>query len=511
MTLKRVVIACVVLVVVAAAGLLIWARAVLAGDGVRTAVEAQLSAALGQPVTIGSVHAAIFPRVTMNLDDVAIGKPARIVVARLHVGTSLRALLSRRIEHAAIRLAGARIELPLPQLAFAAPSTSPGAPRDAPVEIVSIDTIELTDLEIVSGGRVLRGSVDVVPAGKGLTIHRVSLATEDTSLEVTGTISDLAGPTGELAVTGAGLNVLQLLEFVRDFSKGAGLADGSTASGADPVPMDLRIAIETRRAMVGTLALEALSGRAHITPGTVALDPVSFGVFGGTYTGTLALTLADTPSYRIKAALAGLDAASAMAFAGSAGAMTGRLAGTIDVEGRGTIGDQVLSTARGAARLDVTNGTVAGLGLVRTIVLAGSMRAESQATVDRSRDAAPEPFSRLGATLAIGGGMARTTDLQFESPDVRMSAVGEIGLRARSINLAGDVQLSDALTKQAGRDLVRYTRENGRVTVPVVITGAPGDLRVSLDITEAARRAITNRAMEEAKKAIGRAIGRIIK
>jgi len=103
--MPRKVVAAVCLAVAAlATGLFLWVRAVFTDDIVRSALASQLSSALGQPVTIGGIGAGLYPRVTVNLKDVAIGEPARIRVRTLHVGASLGALLSRRIEHARLRV-----------------------------------------------------------------------------------------------------------------------------------------------------------------------------------------------------------------------------------------------------------------------------------------------------------------------------------------------------------------------------------------------------------------------
>src|SRR5436190_12606449 len=97
--LKNILLGGLVLVLLIAAGLFLWARAVFTEDNVRVALAAQLSKAIGQPVNIGRIAAAIYPRITVKLGDVTIGDPARIHVETLHVGTDFRALLSRRIEH----------------------------------------------------------------------------------------------------------------------------------------------------------------------------------------------------------------------------------------------------------------------------------------------------------------------------------------------------------------------------------------------------------------------------
>ena len=97
--LKKIAIALAILIVMLAAGVFFWARAGFQSDTVRLALADQLSKALGQPVKVGSISATIYPRLTVNLDAVAIGEPSRIQIKTLHVCTDFRALLSRRIEH----------------------------------------------------------------------------------------------------------------------------------------------------------------------------------------------------------------------------------------------------------------------------------------------------------------------------------------------------------------------------------------------------------------------------
>jgi uncharacterized protein involved in outer membrane biogenesis len=508
--LRVVLIGGLLLVVALGAGLFLWARAVLAGDGVRTTVESQLTRALGQPVTIGRLGVSIFPRVTMDLSDVTIGKPARITIRTLHVGTAFRALLSRRIERADLRVAGARIELPLPPLGAAPAKPSAEAPPATrpPVELVSIDEIALADVEVVSGGRTLRADVAMVPHGAGVTIRRLVLSAGPARVTVTGEITSLAGPTGDLALTASGLNVLELAAFVTDFSGAAGLAASASAPAARPGAMNLAVSIDADRASFGALTIERLKGRARVTSAAVTIDPIAFGVFDGTYDGAMTLTPGRTPTIRLSAKIAKIDVASAMTFAGTPGQITGRAAGTLDLTGRGTSVERLLESARGTARLEVTDGTIAGLGLVRTVVLAGSMREASQRQITAGTT---EPFSRLAASFDVAAGEARTDDLRFESKNLLLSAVGGLRLDGRSVEFAGPVQLSDELSKQAGQDLLRYTQKDGRVTIPVTVSGPVDHLAVRVGMTELAKRAIANRASEELKKGILKGLRKIIK
>jgi uncharacterized protein involved in outer membrane biogenesis len=513
--IKKVLAGVLLLVVVASAGLFLWVRAVFTQDAVRTALASQLSQSIGQPVTIGSIGAGIYPRVTVNLGDVSIGQPVRIQVRTLHVGADLGALLSRRIEHASLQLAGARVELPIPTFAMASSSPAPtsgAGQRSAPVEIVSIDEIVLSKVEIVSGGRTLRGDVEVVPQGKGFRLRKATLGADNATIAITGQITDLSGPSGELTVKAGGLNLDQLMAFVTDFAGGAGTSPApgaagtpagqaarTAASGTAPA-MNVAVSLDADRATIGSLTLEKLAGRARVTPEGVTLEPIAFGLFGGRYEGTLALSLGATPDFHLKATLSGVDMAAATRFAGSPDTITGRLSGQIDLTGRGTDAAAAMKTARGRGRVDITDGTVKNLGLVQTVVIATSMRSgAANQTAGRSRD---EPFSRLGATLTLAGGSASTQDLRLESKDLLLAAAGAVRLDGSAVNLLGQVQLSEALSQQAGRDLVRYTQEQGRVTLPATITGPAQNLQVHIDVADMAKRAITNRASEEVQKAL---------
>ncbi|MCC7042237.1 MAG: AsmA family protein [Acidobacteria bacterium] len=503
--LRKLLIGVVVLSVVAVALLYYRAQAIFSSELVRTSVEAQISRALGHPVEIGSISATILPRVTMVLSDVRIGSPATITVATLNVGTSARALLSRRIEQATLRVNGARIELPLPRFAIGA---SHDTADDSPaMSIGSIDEVVLTDVEIVSGGRSLRGDVRVVPRDAGMQIVSMTLRLDDTAVDVTGDITSFQGPTGTLALRASALDMLALQAFATDFAAAAGIgtAPATPSAGApQAAAMDLLMDITAERATFGALALDTVTGRARLTDEQLAITDMGFGVFEGRYTGALTLGLATTPVFQLKGTLADVSMGALTAWAGTPDAMTGRLAATLDATGAGTTADAVIENTTGAARVDVTQGTVKGLALVRTIVVASSMRSGAAAA---AAGGGSEAFSRLGASFNLGEGVARTNNLAFESNDVSLEGAGQVGLDGSNIDLAGRVRLSEALTQQAGRDLVRYTQEGGRVTVPVSISGSAGALSVRLEATDVLRRAVTNKAVEEAGEAVRRGIG----
>ena len=64
--------------------------------------------------------------------------------------------------------------------------------------------------------------------------------------------------------------------------------------------------------------------------------------------------------------------------------------------------------------------------------------------------------------------------------------------------------LSEALSSQAGTDLLRYTREGNRVVLPATLGGTLEGPRLSIDAAAALRRGIQNEIGERLKGLFGR-------
>jgi uncharacterized protein involved in outer membrane biogenesis len=532
--MKKIAIGALVLVIGLGIALAVLARTVLTGDRVRAAIAAQVSAAIGQPVTIGGIGASIYPRVTMDLTDVAIGQPASVQLQSMHVGTDLGALFSRRIERAAVRIDRARITMPLPDFATGGSRMGTGAagpqagstPAEGdarpPVEIVSIDEIVLHDVEVVRGNRTLRGDIELVPEGKGVVLRRIELAAEDTKIEMTGTITSLNPVEGRVEATANEVNFDRLLGFLSDFTavparrasapgtaSATSAKDSTTSLAETGLDGRLTFVLALGRATTGDLTLSDLRATAQVTTAAVTFEPLTFGVFGGRYEGTMHLSLSDPSRFVWRAKVTGINAADLMRFAKSPDTITGTLAGTIALEGAGLEMEPALRTARGTARIDIANGAIAGLSLVRTIVLATSGRggyvtSASSALESRGDSAEAERFSRLGATLRLADRVMSTSDFVMTAHDVDLAGAGTVSLATMTTRLDGRVVLSEELSKQGGTDLYRYAQEGGRVTLPATVTGPLGNLSVRIDVAQVAMRAVRNRAAEEAKKAIER-------
>src|SRR5262249_41190504 len=144
--------------------------------------------------------------------------------------------------------------------------------------------------------------------GSGVAVRRASFRTDEATINVTGQITNLNGPVGELSLKTDALNFDRFLSFMADFAGGAGAISPTTASrsfskvrlkpdntesvatteratatervtGASA--MNLAVSLDATRATLGTLPLDHLVGRARVTVSTLTLAPIAFGVFGG--------------------------------------------------------------------------------------------------------------------------------------------------------------------------------------------------------------------------------------
>ncbi|MEO5698843.1 MAG: AsmA family protein [Burkholderiaceae bacterium] len=512
--IKKVVLGLVVLFLLTGLGLFVWARSVLGTDAVRNALAAQMSTTLGQPVTVESVSATIFPRLTVQLKGVAIGTDGAIKVDTLDVGSNLRALLSRRIEAAALHIDGATLNLPLPPFAF---GDAPAAESSAPVHLGSIDEVVLSNIQIVSRGRTLRGDIDVVPHGmSAVTIRRIALVADGARIDGSGEITDLAGPVGTIDLKAGALDLDQLMAFAADFSDGSGVtATGAAVTGGataatTPSTADLTVTLAADRATMGGIAIDRVAARAHLKGEAVTVDPLTFNLLDGTYVGTLAATLGITPSFGWKAALKNVDVAALTAYAGSPGLITGRMSADIDLVGNGIDAATAMKTARGTARLTMVNGVVKKLALVRSAVAATSLNPQSVIAAAQGQ-AVDEPFSEMGGSLSIAAGTASTPDLHFISKDIRLDAGGALKLDGSGVSLQGIIQLSEALSKQANPAIVRALQDNGKITLPAIVRGTAQKYQIEIDTTALARRALTTEAKTQATDAVKRGLGGLLR
>jgi uncharacterized protein involved in outer membrane biogenesis len=473
----------VVVVMLCAAGFVYW---FFSGDGLRQAIEQQATSFLGQPVKVGRARAGIFPRTAIHLGDVRIGDPARVTLADVDVSTDFRELLSRRIQDAAITIANSRIEMPLP---FTIPSggegeTSSNTSRNTPsvVEIVSIRTIALDDIVVVSRGKEVRVSAESSLAGNRLTLHRFEARSGATTLDAEGEVDLAPSVEARLKAKANKLDVDELLALADAFTPPPP-SSRTTASPSAPMKIAARVSAET--ATAGGVEVRQFASDLEMNGERVVLSPLTFQLFGGRYQGAVSAQLGKTLSLTIKSRLQDLNVAQLAAFGGSPDTISGTLTGAGTFSGSGPDVAAVLKSARGMGTATIANGAIRRLNLVRTVVLFfGRPAADTAEGTDQ--------FERIDTSFTLANQTLRAEPLSLRSRDADI--VGSVTLNVDSQALDGiaDLSLSEELSKQAGTDLIRFTREGNRVVLPARLSGTIAAPRLTIDAAAATKRGLRN-------------------
>lgn len=480
--MRRIVLVLVVLAAVAA-GAIYW---FFSGDGVRLALERQASAWLGQPVRIARANAQLFPRIGLSVRDVRVGNPVRLSLADVQVSTGLRALLSRRVEDAEIIVSNSRIALPLP---FSVPTSGSTPTAAAPAfTVASIREIALRDVRVASRGREILVSADSSLVGDRLNITRFTARSGATAVDASGVVDLAPRLNAKLQAAADRLDLDDLMALADAFTpEQPARRSGSAVAGR------IEAQLKASEATAAGVTLRDLSTNLVANGNRVTLAPATFQLFGGSYAGTVQADLGNTMAVDVTARIRDLDVAQLAAFGGVANAITGQLAGSGRFTGRGRDFAAVLAAANGTGNVAITNGTMRGLQIVRTVVLFFGRPASD------APEGAGQRFERLAATFTLAQQVVRSDSLTLESPDFDVAANGTLTIPTKAMSGRGNLVLSPSLSAQAGTDLVRFTREGDRVVLPAIIGGTLESPRVTIDAAAAAKRGLRNEVERQLK------------
>jgi uncharacterized protein involved in outer membrane biogenesis len=504
--MKKIALIAIVLLALAGVGLFIAVRLLLRPDSVRSAIEAQASAALGMPVKASAVSVQLWPRAGLRLADVRVGEPTQVTLRRALLSTGLWPLLSRRVEDAEVIVEDSRVDLIqlLATLdALGSADTSPQAEGSSSpaFTIASVRTIGLRNVEVVVGERRAIVSVESSLSGDRLDIAQLSARAEGSELEATGSVESLSRRVARLDIVADPLDLDGLLELAAAFS-GRPASGPSGPTRGEPMAIDLGAKVHAKNGRFAGMTFTDLDATIAVTPQHVTLSPLALRLFDGSVDGEITIGLGSPPDLRLAGTLNDVDVQTLAAFAGQPSAITGTLNGRMKVSGRGLDPASALQAARGTADVAIVKGRLPGLDLVRPVVL----------FFGHPKGAPPEgsgeAFERISATLAIDQGVIRTDNLAFESRDVDMTGTGSLTTAGGTLDVRANLILSEELSAQAGRDLVRYTREGNRVVLPATITGTVASPSVMIDEGAAVKRAIRNELERRTKSVLDKLLRR---
>jgi uncharacterized protein involved in outer membrane biogenesis len=536
------------LLVVAAATLLLLGGAFAAyraldADALRGSAERELTALLGQPVTIGRISVRLFPVPAVTGMDVRVGSAGAdhapgVSVGAVRILPQWRTLLSRPVVVDTVDVEGltARVRRDrerrwiLPGAATGAPRPGgggagaavggvPGLPGGGASDTVAVRRVRLRDGRIVVVDDVLRtraGSAEVAaisgieadlvqrPNGAGVLSMRAALGGSDL--------------TGNLDVSPRGLSASLQSPSLRNQDLpalfallGSAAPPGLSIGGAAPLELRMQVArdsgaltasgrLRAGRVQFDTLAVTEFSAPFRLAENVVVVEPVAFAAYGGTGRGTLHVRPEGVPAWMLDMRLDGLDINAFLSANTGAG---DRLRGTgqLVVRVRGTADAPVDRHMTGTVDVVLSNGVIRNFALLAAI---------NRALRITGGDASDTRFERLSATLALAGGAIRTDNASLHAGELTATAAGALGVDRR-INMTGVAVFSREASARMIASVNQVSgakNERGEVEVPFRVTGPIAEPAVAIDAEKILRRALQKEVDRNIRKQLDRLLRR---
>jgi uncharacterized protein involved in outer membrane biogenesis len=501
---KRLLIAAaIVMAVLVAAGASLLVRQSALSALVRSTAEARLSAALGQPVSIGDIGFSLFPRPAFTGSAISLGGGEReapsIQLDRVRVVPRIRSFFSDVVRIEEVRLDGFTISLlrdaeggwHAPAV-FGAPSGEGGG--------VAIERVRIFDARVrifdgTAGGPARQtSSIDAIRADLAIDAARVRLA------PLEGRIGD-APISGEAVADATSIRLTFEAPSIADGDLPAlfgllGAARPSVVRLDRAAAASVSVSIDRSTARLsgkGTIAmpaltveplrLERLEAPFTIAGSRLTFTPTTFVLNQGTHGGRLTLALdRDPPRWTSDSRLEGIDVGALLdALAGRDAKIDGR--GRLDARMAGRIEPDFVAGLDGRADVALADGVIHDFPLVATVNRALGL-AESEGRDTR--------FERLAATLAIVRGVATTDDLRIDAGHLRFEAAGRIGFEG-ALDLRGRAIVARERVAEAVasvHELARLKNSRGEIALPLTIAGTVDAPRFGVDVGAAIKEGV---------------------
>ncbi|HXH28585.1 MAG TPA: AsmA family protein [Candidatus Polarisedimenticolia bacterium] len=273
--------------------------------------------------------------------------------------------------------------------------------------------------------------------------------------------------------------------------------EGGTAGGLlDLITAHGTLAVASMRFQNFDLA--DLASTVDLKRSVFLLQVTRAALYGGALDGAVTVDLGRAlPRYRLDVRLQGLEVDPLLGAydASLKSLLRGRLTGDLQVAASGVAMDGILNSSTGSGSLEIKDGALTSFSVLKQ--LAQLLETAGGKGIGREET----PFESLRATLAIGGGKARTEDLTLHSADLDLAGKGWVGLDA-SLDLGVTARFSEEATQgllDKTPRLAELTDAEHRVAVHLRFQGSLASPSVSLD-TRAQVRQVQERRKEEVKE-----------
>ncbi|MEO7647964.1 MAG: AsmA family protein [Gemmatimonadaceae bacterium] len=487
--------------------------------------------ALNRKVQLQDIRLTIWPRIGARvtgfavLDDPAFGAGPFASLTSLDVGVKLMPLLSGTVEVEDITLRHPVITViknkngvlnvsTIGRTGVAVPKTPSRAPipsAEGPLKILAllaVDRVSITggtltyrDLSALKPTEYILQDMELllqsVRLGQSTTLH-AGLLLQPMNLPVTldGTFGPLKETTDIDAID------LQLSLGKTDFTITGKTVERNAILNINapivntanlPVPLPLQNPVDIKTLQIAI----------QIQGQNVLLQKLSFQLFDGQVVAEGRVTSgSEAPPFSGRATIQGIQLAPALnAIANVPLSISGMAGANLDVQGRGFSMPDLTKSLEGTGHVAVKDGKIEGVNLLQEALsllkVVGISLDNAKATV----------FSTIETDLAIQEGIIQVQRLLMDSHDFQATGGGTIGFD-QTLNLTMHLKLSQDLSQKIANasPLAKLAMENGRVSLPLMITGTTQTPSYGLEM-----KGLTGNVQKQVQKKIEEAVGGLLK
>jgi len=487
--------------------------------------------ALNRKVQLQDIRLTILPRIGARvsgftvLDDPAFGSTPFASLTSLDVWVKLLPLLSGKVEVEGITLRHpiitviknkngvlnvstiGRTGIKLPRT----PSRAPIPSTEGPLKILSLLAVD--QVSIVDGKLTYRDLSAAMPAeyifrdmeillrsvrlGQSPNLH-VEMLVQPLNLPVK--LEGTFGPLKESMDIDA--MSFQLALGKTDFTI-TGKTAGQNASLNISAPVIHTANLPVALPLQKSIDVTNLQIAAEIQGQDVRLQNFSLQLFEGQVVAEGRITSgSETPPFTGKIAIQGIQLGPVLnALATTQVSISGTAGANLSIQGRGLSMPDLTKSLEGTGHVEAKDGKIEGVNLLQEAI---SLLKVVGISLDNAKATA---FSTVETDLAIKHGTIYVQRLLMDSHDFQATGGGTIGFD-QTLNLSVNLNLSHDLSQKIARSspAANLAMKDGRVTLPLVITGTAQAPSYGLDM-----KGLTRKVQEQVQKKVEEAIGGLLK
>ena len=460
---KKIALGFLAFIVVAILALVVVIPLLIDINRYRPRVIAQIEEATGKPAEIGKLTLTIFPKLSIRVDNFALGNPPGfpkgylLKTDRIYVEVDRDALWDKKVIILALEV-------------------------DKPVIRLYSDARGKWNFENPPASKSKSNPAAGDPSSFSLgVISRVSA--KDIDIAAANLFS--SGRPQPNFVEGRGIDI-----DLHDVDINAFVSEGATAMAAPPTahplvrllsPVPAIAAPQGKPAAEGTLEADSLNFGAYkatsvktklrLFPKQIFLDDLNFDLYRGHAAGNIALNLAgQTRRYSVNARLKGVDMQKLLdSFPDGRGQMTGKMDGDIKLSGVVVSSPDPLAGMNGKGRVSIKNGKLPKLQINKNLMTLARLGQIGAASGD------PSAFESITSDFNIGDGKITSDNIAVVGTGMTIDGAGVLAPAGEgSLNCDGVAKLAagqTSLTNLVG-GLTGATYEDGKLVMPFNVSGA---------------------------------------